>query len=114
VALLATLPCRGRPTDLRRSRQNAENMAQDTFDPETLPHQWSHILIEVPAGGLRFDPRGYLHGKGVQVEKETICTDDDGRTWLILSLAMSDIGKLILELIEKGLSGNIRGIDLKT
>jgi hypothetical protein len=89
-------------------------MAPERFDPESLPHGWSHILIEVPPEGLRFDPRGYLSEKGVPVEKETVCSDDDGRTWLILSLAVSDIGKLILELIEKGLSGNIRGINLKT
>jgi len=89
-------------------------MPLERFDPENLPHGWSHILIEVPAEGLRFDPRGYLHGKGVSVEKETLCTDDEGRTWLILSLAVSEIGKLILELIEKGLSGNVRGINLKT
>jgi len=88
-------------------------MAQERFDPESLPRGWSHILIEIPPGGLPFDPRGYLSEKGVPVEKETECGDADGRTWLILSLKVSDIGKLILELIEKGLSGNIRGINLK-
>ena len=88
-------------------------MSSEDLDLQCLSEGLSHILIEIPESGLKFNPRAYLEEKGTSVEKQVICTDHDGHKWLIVSLTMSDISKLILELIEKGLSGNIRGINLK-
>lgn len=50
----------------------------------------------------------------MSVESQIVHVDDNSRQWLIVSVLMADIRKLILELIEKGLTGNIRGINLKT
>jgi hypothetical protein len=90
-------------------------MKQRTYihDTKTLPQDLSHILIEIPAGGLAFDPRPYLARRGVLVEEEARSSDTKGRNWLILSIRSSDISQLVLELIEKGLSGNIQGINAK-
>lgn len=88
-------------------------MGSEGLDLQCLSEGLSHILIEIPEGGLKFDPQAYLEEKGTPVEKQVVCTDHEGHRWLIVSLTMSDISKLILELIEKGLSGNIRGINLK-
>ncbi|MBI5238464.1 MAG: hypothetical protein HY887_08600 [Deltaproteobacteria bacterium] len=88
-------------------------MDPEDFALQCLPQGLSHILIEIPERGLKFDPRAYLENKGVWVESQMVHADDNGRKWLIVSLMMSDIRKLILELIEKGLAGNIRGINLK-
>lgn len=88
-------------------------MGPDDFALQCLPQGLSHILIEIPEKGLKFDPRAYLEKKGVWVESQIVHSDDNGRKWLIVSLMMSDIRKLILELIEKGLAGNIRGINLR-
>jgi hypothetical protein len=88
-------------------------MNPEDIDPQSLPEGLSHILVEIPYGGLKFDPKAYLEAKGVAVESRKIITDDNGNRWLIVSVNMVDIRKLILELYEKGLSGNIRGINLK-
>jgi hypothetical protein len=82
-------------------------------DIRTLPQDMSHILIEEPAGGFSFDPREYLSQRGVRVEEEALSSDAKGRNWLILSIRSADISQLVLELIEKGLSGNIQGINAK-
>jgi len=89
-------------------------MGPDDFALQCLPQGLSHILIEIPERGLKFDPRMYLEDKGVPVESQMVHADETGRNWLIVSVMMRDIRKLILELIEKGLAGNIRGINLKT
>lgn len=73
----------------------------------------SHVLIEVPPGGLPFDPREYLRQRDVRIEEEALSSDNRGRNWLILSIRSSDINQLVLELIEKGLSGNIQAISAK-
>jgi hypothetical protein len=91
-----------------------EEMGPEDFALQCLPPGLSHILIEIPERGLIFDPRAYLEDKGVSIESQIVHADDKGRKWLIVSLMMEDIRKLILELIEKGLAGNIRGINLKT
>ncbi|AFM24827.1 hypothetical protein [Desulfomonile tiedjei] len=89
-------------------------MGPEDFALQRLPQGLSHILIEIPQRGLKFDPRSYLENRGVSVESQIVHVDDNDRQWLIVSVLMEDIRKLILELIEKGLSGNIRGINLKT
>lgn len=88
-------------------------MNPEDIDPHSLPEGFSHILIEIPFGGLRFDPEAYLEAQGVAVESRNMVTDDNGNHWLIVSVNKGDVRKLILELYEKGLSGNIRGINLK-
>jgi hypothetical protein len=89
-------------------------MGPEDYALQCLPQGLSHILIEIPERGLKFDPRTYLEDKGVPVNSQMVHEDDSGRKWLIVSLMMRDIRKLILELLEKGLAGNIRGINLKT
>jgi hypothetical protein len=89
-------------------------MGPDDFALQCLPQGLSHILIEIPERGLKFDPLSYLEDKGVPVESQMVHADEKGRNWLIVSVMMQDIRKLILELLEKGLAGNIRGINLKT
>lgn len=89
-------------------------MGPEDFALQCLPRGLSHILIEIPERGLKFDPRTYLEDKGVSVESQVVHADEKGRNWLIVSVMMRDIRKLILELIEKGLAGNIRGINFKT
>ena len=89
------------------------------MDPEDyalqyLPQGLSHILVEISDRGLKFDPQAYLEEKGVPIESQIVHIDDAGRTWLIVSLKISDVRKLILEFIEKGLAANIRGINLKS
>jgi hypothetical protein len=88
-------------------------MGPEDFVLQRLPQGLSHILIEIPERGLKFDPRLYLENRGVSVENQIVHVDDNDREWLIVSVLMKDIRKLILELIEKGLAGNIRGINLK-
>jgi hypothetical protein len=89
-------------------------MVPEDFVLHRLPQGLSHILIEIPARGLKFDPCTYLEDMGVVVESRTVHADDSGRRWLIVSLMMDDVRKLVLEFIEKGLSGNIRGLNVKT
>lgn len=106
LARFLTINLRG---ELRRMKQSTQ-----IVDTTTLPQDLSHILIHVPATGLAFDPREYLTQRGVRIEGEALSSDKRGRDWLILSIRSRDISRLVLELIEKGLSGNIQGINAKT
>jgi hypothetical protein len=74
----------------------------------------SHLLVELGdkniPGGLRY----FLHQKGIAIEEETTLNDEQGRSWIVLSLPLADISQLVLELIEKGFSGNIQGINARS
>jgi hypothetical protein len=73
----------------------------------------SHIRVQVPENGFGFDVREYLSRRGVTIETETSSIDDNGREWLIVSVSVPDVTQLVLELVEKGLSSNIQGINAK-
>lgn len=80
----------------------------------TLTGKVSHLLLEMggenPPGALRY----YLHQQGIAVQDEKTLQDEQGRIWLVLSIPRNDISQLVLELIEKGFSGNIQGINART
>lgn len=80
---------------------------------ENLPEELSHLLVELARGGLPFDLKEYLARRGVAVVKESYLSDELGRTWWIISVNQPEIGELVLELVEKGLSGNLQGINAK-
>ncbi|MGE5839412.1 MAG: hypothetical protein ACM34H_05715, partial [Deltaproteobacteria bacterium] len=77
----------------------------------TLSRDVSHLLVGMfeksPAGAVR----SHLLQQGIAVQEETTFEDEQGRTWLVLSIPLADISHLVLELIEKGISGNIQGIN---
>lgn len=89
-------------------------MDPEDYALQCLPQGLSHILVEISDKGLKFDPQAYLEDKGVPIASQIVHVDDSGRKWLIMSLTLSDVRKLILEFIEKGLAANIRGINLKS
>lgn len=78
-----------------------------------LPQDLSHIRVQVPQKGFGFDVGEYLSRKGVTIETESTSIDHDGREWLTVSVSVPDVTQLVLELVEKGLSGNIQGINAK-
>lgn len=78
-----------------------------------LPQSLSHIRVQVPENGFGFDVREYLSHRGITVETEASSTCHDGREWLIVSVLVPDVTQLVLELVEKGLSSNIQGINAK-
>lgn len=77
----------------------------------SLPQDLSHIRVQVPENGFGFDVEEYLRRRGVTVETEASSIDNDGREWLIVSVSVPDVTQLVLELVEKGLSSNIQGIN---
>lgn len=79
----------------------------------TLPGEVSHLLVEMVEKKMSGALRTYLHGRGINVQQETTLEDDQGRDWLVLSIPQADISQLVLELIEKGFSGNIQGINAR-
>lgn len=105
LARFLIVPPQGEPRQMKPSTQmkDIKNLAQDM----------SHVLIELPPGGLAFDPRQYLMQRDVRVEEEAVSSDNRGRNWLIFSIRCSDVSQLVLELIERGLSSNIQGINAK-
>lgn len=105
LAHFLTISPRGERRRMKRSTE--------IKDIKMLPQDMSHILIEVPPGGLGFDPLQYLSQKGVRVEEAASSSDKRGRNWLILSIRSSDVSQLVLELIERGLSSNIQGINAR-
>jgi len=80
----------------------------------TLPGEVSHLLVEMGGKKLPGTLRSYLHERGFAVQQETTLEDDQGRIWLVLSIHEADISQLVLELIEKGFSGNIQGINARS
>jgi hypothetical protein len=74
----------------------------------------SHLLVELVEIKLSGALRSYLRERGIPIREETTLEDDQGRTWLVLSIPLADISQLVLELIEKGFSGNIQGINART
>lgn len=78
-----------------------------------LPQDLSHIRVQIPENGFSFDVGEYLSRRGVTIETEASSIDDNGREWLIVSVSVPDVTQLVLELVEKGLSGNIQGINAK-
>ncbi|MBM3299580.1 MAG: hypothetical protein FJY85_06480 [Deltaproteobacteria bacterium] len=78
-----------------------------------LPEWQSHLMVEMPEAGLTFDFRGYFNVKGISLMGETIVHDEKRSKWLIFSVSVPNIGQFMLDLIEKGFTGNIRGIDAK-
>ncbi|MBI5583035.1 MAG: hypothetical protein HY892_04365 [Deltaproteobacteria bacterium] len=74
----------------------------------------SHLLVERGDKNLPGGLRNHLRQKGIAVEGETTLDDEQGRTWIVLSIPLADISQLVLELIEKGFSGNIQGINARS
>jgi hypothetical protein len=80
----------------------------------SLPGAASHLLVEMAGKNLLGALRHYLHQHGIAIQGETTLEDDQGRNWLVLSIPQADISQLVLELIEKGFSGNIQGINARS
>jgi hypothetical protein len=80
----------------------------------SLPGEASHLLLEIGGNKLPGALRSYLRERGIAVQQETTLEDDQGRNWLVLSISLADISQLVLELIEKGFSGNIQGINARS
>ena len=80
----------------------------------TLTGEASHLLVEMVGGNLPGALRYYLHQRGIAIHDERTLEDDQGRHWLVLSIPLADISQLVLELIEKGFSGNIQGINARS
>jgi hypothetical protein len=80
----------------------------------TLTGEVSHLLVEMAGDNLPGALRSYLHLQGIAVQDEKTLSDEQGRSWLVLSIPRSDISQLVLELIEKGFSGNIQGINARS
>lgn len=81
---------------------------------EILSSEYSHLLIErlgKRETGLAI--RQYLRQRKVPVAKEWSLLDDQGRNWFVFSISLPDISQLVLELIEKGIGTNIKGINPK-
>jgi hypothetical protein len=74
----------------------------------------SHLLVEMGDNNLPGGLRYFFHQKGITIEEETTLNDEQGRTWIVLSIPLADISQLVLELIEKGFSGNIQGINARS
>lgn len=74
----------------------------------------SHLLVGMFERSSAGAVRSFLLQKGIAVQEETTFEDEQGRTWLVFSIPLADISHLVLELIEKGISGNIQGINAST
>lgn len=74
----------------------------------------SHLLVEMGGDDLPGALRAYFHRQGITIEDERTLQDEQGRNWLVLSIPRRDISQLVLELIEKGFSGNIQGINARS
>jgi hypothetical protein len=77
----------------------------------TLSRDVSHLVVGMFEKSPAVAVRSYLLQQGIAVQEETTFEDEQGRTWLVLSIPLADISHLVLELIEKGISGNIQGIN---
>ena len=80
----------------------------------TLTGEVSHLLVELVGENLPGMLRHYLHQRGIAIHDERTLQDDQGRSWLVLSISLADISQLVLELLEKGFSGNIQGINARS
>lgn len=80
----------------------------------TLTADFSHLLVEMAGKNLPGALRSYLHQRGIAIQEEATLNDDQGRTWLAFSIPLADISQLVLELIEKGISGNVQGINARS
>lgn len=79
-----------------------------------LTGEVSHLLLEVGGNNPPGDLRYYLHQQGIAIQDEKTLLDEQGRNWLVFSIPRNDISQLVLELVEKGFSGNIQGINART
>jgi hypothetical protein len=80
---------------------------------ELLTGDYSHLLVGMAEEDSRGELLHYLQSRNISVEEESTIQDDQGRDWLVLSVSLPDISQLVLELIEKGFSSNIKGINAR-
>ena len=80
---------------------------------ELLTGNYSHLLVGMAEEDSREGLVNYLQSRNISVEEELTIQDDQGRDWLVLSVSLPDISQLVLELIEKGFSSNIKGINAR-
>lgn len=74
----------------------------------------SHILLEGLGEEVPSEIRDFFRSKGVPIVKESITSDEEGRQWLVLSVPVSDVTPLVLELLERGLGEDVQGINAQT
>ena len=80
---------------------------------ELLTGDYSHLLVGMAEKDSREGLLKFLQARNISVEEELTIQDDQGRDWLVLSVSLTDISQLVLELIEKGFSSNIKGINAR-
>jgi len=74
----------------------------------------SHILLESSDEEVPREVRDYFRSKGAPIVEESVISDEKGRKWLVLSVPVSDVTPLVLEILEKGLGENVRGINAQS
>jgi hypothetical protein len=83
---------------------------QQNMKPE-LPSDKSHLLVEAVDGEALNRVHAYLDTQGIRFEQNRAFRDDEGRLWMVLSLPLPDVGRIVLDLLEKGFGSKIQGIN---